>query len=108
MDLFVLALQAAGVQLPADRAIDGRDPLPALRDGAPSPHRNLYFRYRDTAGMRQGRWKVVRPGKDRPLELYDLSVDFAEARDLAVDRSELAGNLWREYEAWLASLQAGP
>lgn len=108
MDLFVLALHAAGVQLPADRVIDGRDPMPALRDGAPSPHRNLYFRYRDTAGMRQGRWKVVRPGKDRPLELYDLSVDFAEARDLAGDRSELTGSLWREYEAWLASLKVGP
>ena len=107
MDLFVLALGAAGVDLPRDRVIDGRDPVAVLRDGAPSPHRSLYFRYYDVSGMRQGRWKLVRPAPDRPLELYDLATDFAETTDLASIRPDLAGRLWMEFEAWLADAKAG-
>ena len=101
MDLFVLALRAAGIDAPRDRVVDGRNPMDVLRDGAPSPHRNLYFRYRDAIGMRQGRWKLVRPATGAPLELYDLSVDFAEANDLATSRPELAQRLLREFESWL-------
>ena len=101
MDLFVLALRAAGIDAPRDRVVDGRDPMDVLRDGAPSPHRNLYFRYRDAIGMRQGRWKLVRPATGAPLELYDLSVDFGETTDLATSRPELAQRLLREFESWL-------
>ncbi len=105
MDLFVLGLRAAGLDAPQDRAVDGRDPLAVLRDGAPSPHRNVYFRYRDVSGMRQGRWKLVRPASGAPLELYDLSVDFAETTDLAGGRSGFAQRLWREFESWLAGVR---
>ncbi len=106
IDLFVLAMLAANAALPSDRLIDGRNPLPTLRDGAPSPHRNIYFRYREVSGLRQGRWKVVRPAPGAPLELYDLAVDFAEDRDLAADRGNLAQSLWQELESWLAGLRA--
>ena len=105
MDLFVLALRAAGLDAPQDRAVDGRDPMATIRDGAPSPHRNLYFRYYDVSGMRQGRWKLVRPSSGARLELYDLSVDFAESTDLASSRPDLVQSLWREFESWLASVR---
>lgn len=103
MDLFVLALRAAGLEMPQDRDVDGRDPMPALRDGAPSPHRNLYFQYRQTTAMRQGRWKIVRSSPDMAVELYDLSVDFAETTDLATARPELAERLSTELADWLAA-----
>lgn len=108
MDLFALSLRAAGIPLPDDRVIDGRDPLPALRDGAPSPHRNIYFRYRESSGLRQGRWKLVRNDAQAPLELYDLSVDFQEARDVSGDRPDLARTLWREFESWLEDARRRP
>ena len=107
MDLFVLALRAAGVEVPSDRVIDGRDPIPALRDGAPSPHRSLYFRYRDTSGIRQGRWKLVRTAPEAPFELYDLSVDFAETTDLAESRPQVARELWQDFETWLKDATSG-
>ena len=105
MDLFVLALRAAEVPLPADRVVDGRDPVAVLRDGAPSPHRNIYFRYREVSGVRQGRWKLVRPSPRAPLELYDLSVDFTESNNLANSLPELARDLWSEFESWLAGVR---
>lgn len=102
MDIFVLALRAAGLGPPGDRVIDGRDPLDALRDGADSPHRNIHFRYRTLSAMRQGRWKLVRKSPDDPLELYDLELDFTESNDLAGDQPELAQQLWQEHESWSA------
>ena len=107
MDLFMLALRAAGIDAPDDRIIDGRDPLPVLRDGASSPHRNIYFRYRDISGLRQGRWKLVRQSPTAALELYDLQTDFAESRDLAADRTALAQRLWDEFSDWLANARQG-
>ena len=107
MDLFVLALRAAEVPLPADRVVDGRDPVAVLRDGAPSPHRNIYFRYRDVSGLRQGQWKLVRPSPRAPLELYDLSVDFTESNNLAKSLPEVAQELWSEFESWLAGVRQG-
>ena len=101
MDLFALGLRAAGLDIPSDRPIDGRDPMAVLRDGAPSPHRNIYFRYRNICGLRQGRWKLVRHRPDAPLELYDLELDFAEKSNLAPGRPQLAQSLWREFESWL-------
>ncbi len=106
MDLFVLALHAAGIEMPEDRVIDGRDPLAVLRDGAPSPHHSLFFRYREASGMRQGRWKLVRPVADGPIELYDLSVDHVETTDVASGRPEVARRLWQEFEAWLEDTKA--
>ncbi|MYB51049.1 MAG: sulfatase-like hydrolase/transferase [Acidobacteriia bacterium] len=107
MDLFMLALRAAGIEAPDDRIIDGRDPLPVLRDGASSPHRNIYFRYRNIGGLRQGRWKLVRQSPADPLELYDLQTDFAESRDLAADQPALAQRLWKEFSDWLADARQG-
>ena len=104
MDLFVLALRAAGIELPLDRTVDGRDPVAVLRDGAPSPHRNIYFRYRDVSGMRSGRWKLIRNAPDAPLELYDLSMDFAESHDLADANPDVAKRLWEEFEDWQTSV----
>ena len=106
MDLFVLAMRAAGARLPDDRVIDGLDPTATLRDGLPSPHRNIYFRYRDLGAMRHGRWKIVRPDPDEPLELYDLGQDFAETIDLAAKHPDVARDLWREFEEWLEEVRA--
>ena len=107
MDLFMLALRAAGIEPPSDRTIDGRDPLPVLSDGAASPHRNIYFRYREISGVRQGRWKLVRQSPSAALELYDLQTDFAESRDLASERPALAQRLWGEFSEWLADARQG-
>lgn len=61
MDIYHLVSNAAGVSLPSDRVIDGRDILPLLKgDRSVSPHKFMFHycgdrleaaRYRPNAGM---------------------------------------------------------
>ena len=61
LDLFATCLSAAGIPLPGDRVIDGKNLLPVLRCEAPSPHEALYYyKGRRLLGVRQGKWKVLR------------------------------------------------
>ena len=60
IDIFPTLLNLAGGDLPSDRAIDGKDILPMLVDGAASPHEALFLFDRDRiAGVRSGQWKLV-------------------------------------------------
>lgn len=100
LDIVPLCLAAAGVAAPADRVLDGRDPLPALAGTAKSPHERLAFGYNRTAGLREGALKIVRPGPDRPWELYDLATDLSETVNLADRRPAELARLRSAYEAW--------
>jgi arylsulfatase A-like enzyme len=59
MDLFPTALAAAGVEPPADRALDGRNLLPLLTSNAPSPHDVIFgMTGPRVAAIRDARWKL--------------------------------------------------
>ena len=67
MDIFATTLAAAGLAVPADRVIDGRDLLPVLTKNAPSPH-DVIFGHQQArlATVRDARWKLhVLPANDR-------------------------------------------
>ena len=103
LDLVPLALGLAARPLPADRILDGRDPLPALTGRAPSPHARLAFAYAGTSGLREGALKIVRPTATAPWELYDLAADPAESRDLAAPRPADLARLVAAFDAWRES-----
>ena len=72
IDVFPTVLGLAGIELPKDRIIDGKDLLPMLRDNAPSSHQALYFYWADQLGaVRSGPWKYQ---SKRPI-----SVGYAPA-----------------------------
>ncbi len=100
LDLVPLALGLAGLPPPADRILDGRDPLPTLAGRAPSPHARLAFAYAGTSGLREGPLKIVRPAAAAPWELYDLAVDPAESRDLAAARPADLARLAAAFDTW--------
>ena len=50
------------------------------------------------------RYKLIAPGKDRAWELYDLSRDPSESRNLAADQPERVSELAARFEAWRASI----
>jgi arylsulfatase A len=102
MDLFALALRAAGAELPRDRVIDGRDPTATLAGEAPSPHPFLCFQWGDRSAIRNGRYKLLRNQPDEPFQLYDLVDDLGETQDIAADQPEVVAALARRLEQWTA------
>jgi uncharacterized sulfatase len=67
MDLFVTTLTAAGIAVPQDRTIDGRDILPLLTSDAKSPHEALFsVQGKNLSTVRMGPWKLHPRGTPRP------------------------------------------
>jgi arylsulfatase A-like enzyme len=65
MDLFPTTLALAGIKLPGDRPIDGRDITSLLVSDAPSPHEAIFsMRGDQLATVRAGKWKLhlIPPG----------------------------------------------
>lgn len=53
----------------------------------------LWWQHEGNRAIRIGQWKLVAAGNDAPWELYDLSTDRAESKNLAVERPDKAREL---------------
>jgi uncharacterized sulfatase len=115
-DLFPTCLRLAGVPLPQDRIIDGRDIMPLLSGESASPHDTLlFYDTRKLVGLRHQRWKYyLRYTTDNaaywPLRqgpfLFDLDMDPRESYSLIESEPELAGELAAMLEALDAEMAA--
>jgi len=94
-DFLPTACETAGVDIPQD--IDGISFLPELLGKEQQAHDYLYWEFKPHGGKqaaRKGRWKAVRcdmtNDPDKPVELYDLSTDIGETRNIAGDHPGVA------------------
>ena len=46
-------------------------------------HEYLYWENKKSIALRMNDWKAIRPNKNLPFELYDLSKDIEELHDVA-------------------------
>jgi arylsulfatase A-like enzyme len=94
-DLFPTVAAVAGVTL--GHRVDGQDLSPYLR-GIPGTHRPQQWLMHFPHGhnhdhftvYRQGPWKLIHSYGPKAWELYQLSADLGERRDLVESRPELA------------------
>ncbi len=111
MDLMPTFLTMAGVD-PADYDLDGRDALPMIADGAPTPHERLFWEYGKQTAVRQGDHKLVLNGVEAeaaepyPPHLADLAEDFSEQHNLYDEEPDTARELEQAATAWCADLEA--
>src|SRR5438045_9287001 len=71
---------------------DGISILPALTQGKGIEHPPLYFEFHErgfTQAARIADWKAVRLGTKKPVELYDMQTDVAEANDVAAQHPDV-------------------
>jgi arylsulfatase A-like enzyme len=113
LDMVPLAVGVAGGKLPTDRAIDGRDPLPALEGKAASPHAALHWKWnqgrnQQWSGMRAGDYKLLRSTDQGPWQLYNLAADIGERHDLAAKEPEKLAELVEHFEQWLGEVSTDP
>ncbi|QIG53528.1 sulfatase-like hydrolase/transferase [Altererythrobacter sp. BO-6] len=93
MDILPTSLDLAGLGVPSN--LDGR----SLVTAQAKQDRALFWRYDNMAAMRDGDWKMLRY-PDRPAELYDLSRDIGETRNLAETQPERLRAMLRRLFAW--------
>ncbi|MBN1422231.1 MAG: sulfatase [Planctomycetes bacterium] len=104
---------AAGVPLPAGRTIDGVSLLPLLKEKGGLDRDSLFWHFPHYRGnilpysiVRAGDWKLIERYEGTPFELYDLSKDLGETRDLAAEMPGKVKELESRLSAWLASTGA--
>jgi len=107
LDIHPTALAAAGAAISPEWKLDGVDLLPFLAGKrSDSPHETLFWRMgRARRAVRHRELKLVWPGSDQP-ELYDLSSDPGEARDLAGKMPRDVARLRSLWDAWDRELMA--
>jgi arylsulfatase A-like enzyme len=95
-DVLPTLAELAGAVAPAD--IDGLSIVPDLLGEATAgrkqkTHEHLYWELGRQVAVRMGNWKAIRPRRQAPWELYDLSQDTSESRDLAKDHPEILARM---------------
>lgn len=99
---------AAIAGAPAPQGIDGVSYLPILLGQTQSlGERFLYWEFREgkkhAVAGRWGKWKAVQP-EGKPIELYDLSKDLSETKDVAKEDPEIV----RKMEEMLKNAHTEP
>lgn len=95
-DIMPTVCELAGIQSPED--IDGISFLPELlgRSEKQEKHDHLFWAFKGKRALRKGQWKLVRPGGNEPVELYNLNNDIGEQQDLSEERPGLTKKLRKQ------------
>jgi arylsulfatase A len=109
MDLSASILAAADVKLGRGESLDGKSLRPLLQ-GKKLDREALYFHYphyawhrsnRPGGAIRSGSYKLIRRYDDNLIELFDLSKDVGEKRNLATLIPKVAARLDEQLGRWL-------
>jgi len=115
-DLYPTFLAAAGVPTPANQKLDGVNLMPvflqkpgAKLDLTPFEERAICWHYPNYAwhrgnrlggAIRLGNWKLIERFDNGSVELFDLSADRGEKKNLAQEKPEVAKRLLERLQAW--------
>jgi arylsulfatase A-like enzyme len=107
LDIFATILSLAGAPADPARPLDGVDLMPFVTGKNPNaPHEAVYLRKFDQGAfaVRQGDYKLVIPKSGAAPQLYNLTADQGETKDLAADQPELLAELEQLRAKWNAQL----
>ena len=127
IDWFPTCLALAGVELPEDRVIDGRN-ISGLLTGKEktSPHESLYFYHNETLeAVRVGNWKYiprintgvwpmpldkfwVSAGTEQSPWLYNLETDPQESYNQRDDHPDEIKRLEKTFQQWEKDMKENP
>ena len=117
MDVLPTALAAAerrtgfqpvGNELKTRFTVEGVNLLPHLKgEKTDAPHEMLAWRFGPQKAIRRGNWKLVdvrdmEAKTQSEWQLYDLSSDIGETKNLATEKPELVAELAKAWDDWNA------
>lgn len=99
LDIAATALDVAG--LPAIEGADGASVLDWMSDPiSEHPHQRIFWRMAGgKIAFRNGNWKIVRPKRGEPIELYHLAGDLSESRNLVSQQAAKLKELINQFNA---------
>ncbi len=120
VDILPTLAKIAGGKAPTDRKLDGKDirPLVFGEKGAKTPHEYYILAHR-RGSVRSGKWKFYpwpeggrkKKGKNAPapkgpkVQLYDLSKDLSETKNVAPQHPEVVARLTEAYQNHLEDIR---
>lgn len=100
-DVLPTLCAVGGAEVPAATVVDGVDLIPFLRgERTGVPHDTLYWKIKSAVALRRNEWKLVRLAPEWKPQLYQLTDDIGETRDLADTRPEIVEQLQAAWETW--------
>ncbi len=98
--------ELAGLSVPS--GLDGISFAPLLTGRGAVPQRSFFWHFphytnqgsRPTGAVREGNWMLVEYYDDEKVELYDLSNDIGERRDLAAQKPDQAVSMQAALATW--------
>jgi arylsulfatase A-like enzyme len=84
---------------PSGPGLAGRSIAPALAKDGTVSRDFLYFNHNHNRAIREGDWKLMATGDNGPWELYNLSKDRSEQKNIAGTQAERASQLAAKWKA---------
>ena len=113
VDYFPTICEAAGVDLPFDRTIDGESILPLLKQSGTMKRDAIFWHFPHYRGsivpysiIRAGNWKLIKNYEGKTYELFHLGDDLPEQNDLSEQMPEKVRVLDARLTAWLKNTGA--
>ena len=109
LDIYATIAALAKTPVRPESPLDGIDLIPYLTGAMTgAPHEKIYLRMPDRGALaiRSGDYKLVIPATGEPAELYDLSTDISECRNLAAAKPEVTKELGMELGNWSRQMKS--
>jgi len=111
MDVFPTFLSAAG-GTPNGYQLDGKNVMPMLTGGRPSPHDAIFWEMSQQTAVRRGKWKLVLNGQlvegaptEDDVHLADLETDMGETDNRKDQHPELTAELTQLAQTWRQGIE---
>jgi arylsulfatase A len=111
VDFYPTFLDIVGAKAP-NQPLDGESILPLLRQTGTLDRDAIFWHYphyhhsRPAGAIREGNYKLIEFYEDGKLELYDLTQDIGEKKNLAAEMPRKAAQLQQKLARWRRSVKA--
>ena len=109
LDIFATITALANAPVNPEVPLDGVNLIPFLTgQKAGSPHDAIYMRMPERGAyvVRSGEYKLVVPAADRAAELYNLTQDIGELKNLAEEKPEVLKELEKKRAVWSQQMKS--
>lgn len=107
IDIMATCVDVTEAKYPADATpLEGLSLVPVF-ENKPLARDAIYWEHEGNRAIRKKQWKLVAK-HNQPWELYDMSNDRIESRNLAAEKPELVKELSEKYAAWAERANVAP